>query len=811
MDLSFTKINGTNPFLDYETLKNSIIDEIGNDCDEAEVLILNHFPVPVLNQAILDFIIFIKVPNHSAKRPKINTKDNFVYISNLIIAVSVIKEYKNSNVQIEESQLFVDNSFIDLSDTASKLKWGLTNYFHEACGLVERSKITVHPVFWVLNENTSHTCENIIISKDLKFNLIKDCIAYNSYLKFSGYSEWNYDASYSSSIRKILEQASKDSNLGYLTKQKIERFQNTFDEASQKAFDNIGNQLVEVRGKAGSGKSSDLLKWMLQKSLTGSRGTFLTYNNLLVFEISKQILGFTYILNEQNGKQKASTTANTIHSFMFNISKKLGVVLLMSETRVNELKLIMNNRYLAIENYINYLLTQTNSISKVQLTTQFQNNYNFDYGTKMEAIDFIKFNADIRVYDENLNISELIDLIKKDKIKRLEDQINSDIFLADYTQVLKNTLEVLENIDSFFKEFNIENKFDLLENTLKLNDTILVDVNGTKKINLDLLKKRYQSSINGFRAGRTLYIDEAQDCHSYERDIFFALFGSQNIVVASGGKEQLIRYTSVCDWNISKARKIESHIYAKRKKSFRMKPAIAALANHIANSFDIDLNIEPLDSDDHGTILIDRSTNNNLEKKIKIINYLLNVGSMQGCSSYESLLLLKNASEHNPENNSIGVNNNIIINEFDVVRVNRVNNRSDWGLINEANNNVNDARFWNATGNVDKKKQSIPGSLSIRAIYYESSRGLEAWSTMSFDLDGFFEAKRNEEEAENYLLEEIMDNDTRKDKYAATWVLMALTRAIDTSYIEINNNDSVFAKCIEEFLIKYPDYTKLVN
>lgn len=184
---------------------------------------------------------------------------------------------------------------------------------------------------------------------------------------------------------------------------------------------------------------------------------------------------------------------------------------------------------------------------------------------------------------------------------------------------------------------------------------------------------------------------------------------------------------------------------------------------------------------------------------------------MQGCSSYESLLLLKNASEHNPENNSIGVNNNIIINEFDVVRVNRVNNRSDWGLINEANNNVNDARFWNATGNVDKKKQSIPGSLSIRAIYYESSRGLEAWSTMSFDLDGFFEAKRNEEEAENYLLEEIMDNDTRKDKYAATWVLMALTRAIDTSYIEINNNDSVFAKCIEEFLIKYPDYTKLVN
>ena len=823
MDLAFIKINGTNSYLNYDLLRESILQELQIDCEKAEVLILNNFPVPVFNQAILDFIIFIKIPNHPTKKPKINTKDNFVYISNLIIAVSIIKDYSNSRIEIENNELLINNikitdsnvsnvliekSYVDLNDSASKLKWGLTNYLHDACGLVERSKITVHPIFWVLNENTTATCENIIVSKDLKFNLIQDCIAYNSYLRWPGYSAWNNDESYIASIRKILEQASKDSDLGYLTKQKIERFQNTFNEPSQKAFDNIGKQLVEVRGKAGSGKSSDLLKWMLQRSLTGSRGTFLTYNNLLVFEISKQILGFTYIINEQNRKQKASTTANTIHSFMFNISKKLGVVLLMSEARVNELKSIMNNRYLTIENYINHLFTQTTSISKDQLTTKFQNNNYFDYGTKMEAIDFIRFNSNIRVYDKKSNIPELIDIIKKDKIKKLEDQINSDIFLADYNQVLKKTLEVLENIDSFFKEFNIENKFDLLENTMKLDDNILVDVNGTKKINLDLLKKRYQNSINGFRAGRTLYIDEAQDCHSYERDIFFTLFGPQNVVIASGGKEQLIRYTSVCDWNISKARKIESHLYTKRKKSFRMKPAIAALANHIANSFEIDLNIEPLDSEDHGTILIDRSSNTNLEKKIKIINELLDIGSRQGCSSYESLLLLKNAHEQNPENNSIATNNNIIINEFDVVKVNSGNKRTDWGLINQANNNVNDARFWNATGNVDKKKQSIPGSLSIRAIYYESSRGLEAWSTMCFDINAFFESKRNEDEADNFLLNEIMEPELRKDKYAATWVLMALTRSIDTCYIELKNSNNFLNDSIESFINSNPKYVK---
>jgi hypothetical protein len=36
-----------------------------------------------------------------------------------------------------------------------------------------------------------------------------------------------------------------------------------------------------------------------------------------------------------------------------------------------------------------------------------------------------------------------------------------------------------------------------------------------------------------------LYVDEAQDCHSYEKRYFFALFSPQKSQIASGGKEQL--------------------------------------------------------------------------------------------------------------------------------------------------------------------------------------------------------------------------------------------------------------------------------
>ena len=82
---------------------------------------------------------------------------------------------------------------------------------------------------------------------------------------------------------------------------------------------------------------------------------------------------------------------------------------------------------------------------------------------------------------------------------------------------------------------------------------------------------------------------------------------------------------------------------------------------------------------------------------------------------------------------------------------------------------------------------------------------------MAFDLDGFFENKRNEAAADNFLLEEIMELETRKSKYAATWVLMALTRAIDTSYIELNNPLSDIANCINSFVNKYPEYVEIIN
>ena len=74
-------------------------------------------------------------------------------------------------------------------------------------------------------------------------------------------------------------------------------------------------------------------------------------------------------------------------------------------------------------------------------------------------------------------------------------------------------------------------------------------------------------------------------------------------------------------------------------------------------------------------------------------------------------------------------------------------------------------------------------------------------------LDEFFEQKTLEKDADNYLLESLFDQltpDKRRAMYAATWVLMALTRSMENCYIQLQNTESSLSKAILSFKEKYP-------
>ena len=101
MELSFSKINGTNADLNYDVLKESIIEKLGKTCKEAEVIILNNFPVSVSSQASVDFIVLLNIPKKDRSWYRVETADDRHYVKNQIIAVSIVNEYTNSNIKID--------------------------------------------------------------------------------------------------------------------------------------------------------------------------------------------------------------------------------------------------------------------------------------------------------------------------------------------------------------------------------------------------------------------------------------------------------------------------------------------------------------------------------------------------------------------------------------------------------------------------------------------------------------------------------------------------------------------------------------
>jgi hypothetical protein len=118
--------------------------------------------------------------------------------------------------------------------------------------------------------------------------------------------------------------------------------------------------------------------------------------------------------------------------------------------------------------------------------------------------------------------------------------------------------------------------------------------------------------------------------------------------------------------------------------------------------------------------------------------------------------------------------------------------------------------FWDGTVE-DKSNLNVPSPNESRVIYYESCRGLEAWSVVCFSFDKFFSQKQDEPDAEKFLIDNEektkltqdlfkVSNDDRKKMYAATWALMAMTRTIDSLYIQVNDRNSEFGKIVVEYL-----------
>jgi hypothetical protein len=811
MSIDIIPINGKSQYIDYAKFESSLREKIGKRCSDAKVFLLNNFPVSVSVETNIDLILIIAIEDK---------KDNFyylksidqkaVYFHNQIIPIKFITQFKDDQISIDDSnQIIIGESYLDFSNELNSIKFGFSRYLSTKCGFKKES-LYIKPLIYIQNENDFST-ENYIIAKEFDFYCLHRYFVKSHDQIFISYKEWKTENAFSflaTDIERIIDQASKDSEEGYLTRKKIERIGKQLSNA-RSIYDELNKNLVIISGKAGTGKSSELLLLTMKCISNGQNTLYLTYNKLLIFDIAKTVKSFVNAkLNSNLELRPGEGSVITLHQFFYRLSKSLGVLHVLNAEKIEKLLNTLKERMRLIYNFIQGKITG-HETNWENLKTEIQNHNVFDIGTKEVGIDFVNYisKRSASSVERVRNLSIEFFNHKKRIVGNIEA---SDVFLANYYGVLEDTLLQIQNPKKFYDKHNIENKYVLLDVAIGLSKKYIEEKDGKKIITEKGFIEFKNRRVGGHRRKRTLFIDEAQDCHPLEKEILISIYNSDNIVVANGGREQLIRHVELCNWEKSQAREINVKKHYTRNKSFRVKKTVVNFCNFVAKKYQIDLNLEPLDSVDEGELLFDFRQNHS-ETEIKdLFNHLSLKGEVNGCSAYESLLVIleSNSQRAGQKGQPEPMLDKAIINEYGNIEDAPHLRRGAWQHM--AKLEKDNFMFWDGTVE-DKSNLNVPSPNESRVIYYESCRGLEAWSVVCFSFDKFFSQKQDEPDAEKFLIDNEektkltqdlfkVSNDDRKKMYAATWALMAMTRTIDSLYIQVNDRNSEFGKIVVEYL-----------
>ena len=117
---------------------------------------------------------------------------------------------------------------------------------------------------------------------------------------------------------------------------------------------------------------------------------------------------------------------------------------------------------------------------------------------------------------------------------------------------------------------------------------------------------------------------------------------------------------------------------------------------------------------------------------------------------------------------------------------------------------------WDGTS--ERRRKTFPMSTDdLRIVQYDSCRGLEGWSVMNFDVDNLYDYKLSSWRAPSGGVPPYVDEESLAKKFAARWMMIPMTRAIDTLVLHIRSCDSFFGGIIRELHRGYRDMIEWIK
>lgn len=321
-----------------------------------------------------------------------------------------------------------------------------------------------------------------------------------------------------------------------------------------------------------------------------------------------------------------------------------------------------------------------------------------------------------------------------------------------------------------------------LANYERLKDEALefLQTGAVSKADVEQLAK---SNVEAFRWDY-VFVDEGQDWPSNERDLLMKLYSYKQIVVADG-VDQLVRGHVQADWRgtlkQSEIRKVNL------KRCLRMKAGLVRFVSTVARQLNLPEVMWEVDEDVLGGHVIILDGDYFHDRGLH--DRLLKDNAENGNSPVDMLFcvppgLVIHSGEH-------GATRSVAATVF-----------AQWGF-----------QTWD--GASEDVRESYPTELDqLRIVQYESCRGLEGWTVVCLDLDQFYEFKLTTIGGTPTLEQTpgvFAGNIAMLQQAVARWLLMPLTRAIDTLVIQIDSQQSPMYNALAAAAAEYPDIVEWIS
>lgn len=842
--VNFSPINCPNERREYNQKFKELLNEIFRYTRKVNAHVIYNFLSPTNKLGEFDFILFIDIPY---ERGNYYRTTNKVYLNTLAIAV---RKFDEAEIIDADNEYFYteEGSWEYLSEIESD-RQALRGYVYDNIPNVKHFDIAI---IYMVNApkckkqfRNKHLCFNIglrlseaidntILLTQNKDGIAANCICYQDKGTANDWSDF---------LTNFIDISVEHTHQGILTKKKVDQVtKKKTSRLMEQASKSIGNKLCVINGKAGTGKTLALLRLMYEQVRKGEDAPkhncrLLTFNNMLVMDLRmllKSIGDFT--------PTKASISS--LHKFFYDIYKVSPVRYLhMDSKKINELFNICMIRVMRF-NYLMHTLAnekQTSDINNLIRELDFEMQKKESRIKKEDRAECKEYQKYLTNKKDDMILPKLFDYALEyvdDKRKTFLDNYHRKEFLNGYNVILDELYLIFHNMDDFLNKYGMKIAYsaDELRNTevfkskyqeiynrflnnaeqqLKneygdFDDFVPGFMQNIENLDCEVataftnktIEEQKEAFINCIRRikrkvnwSKLILVDEAQDCQVNEKALLLELNGSDNTVIATGGRDQLIRTAQENDWSQLFGKGLLAEKITLRNVSYRQKGNIVLFLNAFAESFNIETRLSvPDETMNSGRVIIDCRSYTENQIPLDIIYSLHLNGKDMGCSNFENMMFLLpqigyvERKESDDKDVVIDSNNTILINQASPQRKLKLGLPDDYKPIDGT---VNDKR----------KILNNVGQDNTRCLLYESCRGLEAWNVMCMDLNVFYNEKISSRDAEEYaesytggLFEE--GRDKYMAKYASLWCFMAMTRAIDTLYIKLSNTNNFFSQTL---------------